>query len=335
MPIMSVKEFEKRTSVGIKRGERFDNIVACLKEYHRTLSHADLLSLRKALTMWQGHHRLVGAAPDSWKLDRRNQIKGKGHPVEELDNWVSRKLIEPTLLVVKSAATDVLKAYGDSMDHVYRANLIEMFTVNPADSADPLYCFYYSEKSAEWTTRLTSIGAPPKTTAFCVPMETKDRTPNAVGMTVRIKSDSPPMNRQIEFGPNPDHGDLFHEFLHWCTHKQFEDHTKNNIADKTLSKFIREGLTEWLTRRGLNIVNRNGYIDFYPIWKEICDNGVVKLNEIVLAYFHGVNLAGFCQKVTPVIQANDDYKTGVAMQTIATGVNRYLAAQAAKKTGTP
>jgi hypothetical protein len=308
MPIISVSDFEKRTSAGLRQGERFAAIVTCLKAYHRTPSSANLKALRTALDRWQGGHNIVGGARDSWKLDRRNQIRGKGHPIEELGNWVDRKLIEPALLALRDAAADVLKAYGDSMDHHYRGSLIGLFLGNPVDSVEPLYCMYYWDADALWQKRLNAIGAPPKTNAFCVPLTSAQKQGPGCA-TVRIKDDVAPTNRQIEFSSGLDHHDLFHELLHWCTHQTFETYT-HGMADKMLGKFIREGLTEYLTRSGLSEWNKGGYIDFFPIWKELFDNGTVTLKDVILPYFHGVGVSAFCASVEPVITANQGYKDG-------------------------
>lgn len=325
MPLMSVKEFEKRTKTRAIRGEKLKAIADRLKDYHRDPSLPNLQALRDALDRWQGRHRLPFGAPDSWKQDRRNQVPDKGHPIEDLSNWVDRKLIEPGLLALRDAASDIEQTYGDKMDHLYRGNLIEMFLGNPVDSVDPVYCVYYWADGAKWQRRLGMVGAPPKTDAFCVKMSLADKHPSMPGSAlVHIKADFAPANRQIEFGSNPDHHAVVHELLHWCTHQVFEDYT-HAMADKTLGKFIREGITEWLTRNGLKEWGKGGYIDFFPIWKDMVDGDVVSLREIILPYFHGVNVQTFCDKVIPSIQGDQRYKEGRAMEKLAEGLKALSA----------
>jgi len=248
-----------------------------------------------------------------------------GHPIEDLTNSVDRKLVEPALLALRDAASDVLTAYGDMMDHLYRGSMMQMFMGNPMDSVEPMYCFYYWEDTGRWQQRLNAIGAPNKTNAFCMAMNTAQKHPSIPGSAlVRIKSDAAPANRQIEFGLNPDHHSLAHELLHWCTHQVFEDYT-HGLADKTLGKFIREGLTEWLTRNGLSEWDKGGYIDFFPIWKELIDNGDVTIKDIIMPYFHGVGVSTFCTRVQPLIEQNEGYKTGRKMEEFVKGLQALSA----------
>jgi len=319
MPIMSVKEFEKRTKVGLFRGDRLKAIADRLKGYHADPSVFNLRALKEALDRWQSGHR--DGDRDSWRQDRRNQVPGKGNPIEDLSNWVDRKLVEPGLIALRDAALDIEQAYGDMMDHTYRRNLIEMFLGNPIDSTEPVYCFYYWDDDARWTQRLNTVGAPPKTNAFCMPMHLADKDPTIRGSAlVRIKADFAPANRQIEFSSKPGiHHSVAHELLHWCTHETFEDYS-HNMADKTLGKFFREGITEWLTRNALDEWDRGGYADFFPIWKDLVDDGNLSLNELILPYFHGVGVQTFCDKVKPSIEANEQYQLGVGMEKFAAKV---------------
>jgi hypothetical protein len=154
---------------------------------------------------------------ETWKFDRRNQVAGQGQPVEELQNWVDRKLQEPALRAITSAAQYIAQGIRQRPGPELPVLLDQDVPGNVLDSSKAPACYYAWEDAGHWSARLKVVNAPPKTDPFCVPMKLIAKQGNNYTL-VRIQTDEPPQSRQIEFGPNPRLRDLFHELLHWCCH---------------------------------------------------------------------------------------------------------------------
>lgn len=326
---MSVNDFKTRSHIALTgRGDKLTAIADKLQQYNvsPTIGHLD--ELRVALDSWKMAHSKNGL--DSWKLDRRNVVKGKNNPVEELDEAVMGQYREEARLALAKAARSLDTAFGTDMDRTYHTQLVDTFINTSATSAQPLKCFVWfrtgSHKLADnfWQVRLKQAGAVDAqgpTNGLTESQSTSnvnawnnwlDTNHAKKGFAVvgryTTAGAAPPKDRIIETSTLELHT-VAHEMLHWATHETFADHTKTAIRDATLGKFIREGITEWLTRRGLNQWNQGGYTDMVPIWNEIMNSNAVSFNDLSEAYFRGKDVKDFCDEIANITKTNTTYQT--------------------------
>jgi hypothetical protein len=328
MPFMSVTEFEKRTSILFTtRGDKLKAIAQKLQAYNQASTIDNLDELRQALNRWKTAHNPTGTA-DGWKQDRRNTVKDQKSPIEELDAAVTRQYREEARLALAAAVRTLDSAYATDMKPEYREALIDTFHNTFPSNTLPLTCYVWYRPNLQngqrmWSAYLKEAGATDvqgKTDGLTVPLDGSDlATANAWLDTNRKPADlavvgryvtagnQAPRNRVISTSDLEAHT-LVHEMLHWVTHHDFREYTYTAIKDAQLAKFIREGLTEWLTRKGMNEWNKGGYGDLVPHWQNIMSSNALSFADVKVAFFQGRDVSGFCKEVERVVAANKGYQ---------------------------
>jgi hypothetical protein len=329
MAFMSQKDFEKRTSVTFaSRGDRLKAIGTALNAYNHAPTLDNLETLREALERWKAGH-------GNWRQDRRNTVKPNDRPIEELDNAIKTQFQEEARQALASAAKSLDHAYGPSMHAAYSRSMADTF-INPKCSAltnppPPLKCFiWYRENNQKAKTMFDRVlqsagydaarqGATDGLTlSYSAEMvnqqnawldqslSTETRI-TVIGRTVTAGG-GPPEDRIIQTN-TLDHHTLSHEMLHWVTHADFADYAHTKITDQNMGKVIREGITEWLTRRALNAWNNGGYRDLVPVVVEVMNSGPITLDKLAEAYFRGKTVAEFCTAFAKAVNNTASYRT--------------------------
>jgi hypothetical protein len=332
MPFMSVNEFERRTSVLLAvRGDRLKDIARKLNAYNLAPTVDNLDDLRKALKNWKMAHN-APSNPDAWKTDRRNTGKGQGNPIEELDGEVNRQYREEARTALAEAVRALDRTYGAALDPAYRKDMLATLHNTVPHAPRPLDCFVWFRSTVPlgrslWENLLKAVGATDdqgKTDGLTVPRDAGQ----AAGLNAKLdannvtadcavvgryatRGDDAPGNRVISVSTLSRHT-VVHELLHWVTHETFRKFTYDDIKDAMLGKFIREGLTEWLTRSGLNEWDKGGYVDLVPVWQDIMASNAVSVADLTAAFFRGKDVKGVCVELGKVTAKNTLYQTTLA-----------------------
>jgi hypothetical protein len=199
------------------------------------------------------------------------------------------------------------------MDPSYNKALHDTFINSEVDSTAPLTSLVHWSKATLWAQRL---GAVPgwsqnqgNTTGFTDSWDSAKlnavfyrRLPGA-----QIADPNPPLNRMIEVS-ELETSTVFHELLHWVTHHDFKTYF-DTLTDVNLRKYIVEGSTEYLTRKGRGVWDEGGYTDLVPIWKTMMsDNSVVSFQTLAKAYFRGENVQAVGAAIKGFTDTNRGYQ---------------------------